>query len=63
MNAKDIVGHAMAWGLVHTTGLTPENTMGANINVDINKHRQKSKFYKPAPGMFHLRQFKDMLDM
>lgn len=38
-------------------GRTQHKTLGARLSIDILKHKDRSRFYRTAPGKFFLREF------
>jgi len=53
LHSKEITKRALESGLV-TEGKTPEATMNAQLVVDINTKKEKSRFIKTAPSTFGL---------
>lgn len=59
LHSKEITKIAMERGWLKTAGKTPEYTMNAQLIVDINSKKEKSRFIKTAPSTFALR-FRDV---
>lgn len=53
-HSKEITGIALNRGWLKTAGKTPEATMNAQLIVDINFKKEKSRFVKTAPSIFGL---------
>lgn len=54
LHSKDIIKIAISRNLLKTTGKTPEATMNAQLIVDVNIKKEKSRFVKSAPSTFGL---------
>jgi hypothetical protein len=54
LHSKDITKIALERGWLKTAGKTPEATMNAQLIVDINTKKDKSRFIKIAPSVFGL---------
>ena len=54
MHSKDITKIALDKGWLKTAGKTPESTMNAQLVVDTNSKKEKSRFIKTAPSTFGL---------
>jgi hypothetical protein len=54
LHSKEITQIALKRGWLKTAGKTPEATMNAQIIVDINSKKEKSRFIKTAPSTFAL---------
>lgn len=54
LHSKEITKIALARGWLKTAGKTPEATMNAQLVVDINSKKEKSRFIKTAPSTFGL---------
>ena len=52
--SKEITQIALKRGWLKTAGKTPEATMNAQLVVDINSRKEKSRFVKTAPSTFGL---------
>ena len=53
LHSKEITKRALKIGLI-TEGKTPEATMNAQLVVDINAKKQKSRFIKTDPSTFSI---------
>lgn len=56
MHSKEITKIALSRGWLKTAGKTPEATMNAQLIVDINSKKEKSRFIKTAPSTFSLNE-------
>jgi hypothetical protein len=56
LHSKEITKIALNKGWLKTAGKTPEATMNAQLVVDINSKKDKSRFVKTAPSTFGLNQ-------
>jgi len=54
LHSKEITKIALDRGWLKTAGKTPEATMNAQLVVDINSKKDKSRFIKTAPSTFGL---------
>lgn len=54
LHSKEITKIALKRGWLKTAGKTPEATMNAQLVVDINTRKDKSRFIKTAPSTFGL---------
>lgn len=54
LHSKEITKIALARGWLKTAGKTPEATMNAQLIVDINTKKEKSRFVKTGPSTFGL---------
>ncbi|MFZ2969972.1 MAG: HTH domain-containing protein [Minisyncoccia bacterium] len=54
LHSKEITKIALKRGWLKTAGKTPEATMNAQLVVDINTKKEKSRFVKTAPSTFGL---------
>ena len=54
LHSKEITKIALERGWLKTAGKTPEATMNAQLVVDINSKKEKSRFIKTAPSVFGL---------
>lgn len=54
LHSKKITKIALSRGWLKTAGKTPEATMNAQLIVDINSKKEKSRFIKTAPSTFSL---------
>lgn len=54
LHSKGITKIALSRGWLKTAGKTPEATMNAQLIVDINLKKEKSRFMKTAPSTFGL---------
>ncbi|MGC8776260.1 MAG: HTH domain-containing protein, partial [Minisyncoccia bacterium] len=54
LHSKEITKIALERGWLKTAGKTPEATMNAQLIVDINSKKDKSRFIKTAPSTFGL---------
>src|SRR3989338_9805853 len=54
LHSKEITKIALERGWLKTAGKTPEATMNAQLVVDINVKKDKSRFIKTAPSTFEL---------
>lgn len=54
LHSKEITRIAVEHGWLKTAGKTPEATMNAQLVVDINAKKEKSRFVKTAPSTFGL---------
>ena len=54
LHSKEITKIALSRGWLKTAGKTPEATMNAQLIVDINSKKEKSRFVKTAPSTFGL---------
>ena len=54
LHSKEITKIALERGWLKTAGKTPEATMNAQLVVDINSKKEKSRFIKTAPSTFGL---------
>ena len=52
LHSKEITKIALNRGWLKTAGKTPEATMNAQLIVDINSRKDKSRFIKTAPSTF-----------
>lgn len=60
LHSKEITKIALQRGWLKTAGKTPEATMNAQLVVDINTKKGKSRFIKTAPSTFGLNpEFKE----
>lgn len=61
LHGKEITKIAIGRGWLKTAGKTPEATMIAQLIVDINLKKEKSRFIKTAPSTFGLNpEYKDI---
>ncbi|WP_222874965.1 HTH domain-containing protein [Terrihabitans soli] len=65
MSARAILRQAYATGIVphHLHGQTQHKTLQARLSEDILERREKSLFFRTAPGQFFLRRFLDNKDI
>lgn len=56
LHSKEITKIALSRGWLKTAGKTPEATMNAQLVVDINAKKEKSRFVKTAPSTFGLNE-------
>lgn len=56
LHSKEITKIALDRGWLKTAGKTPEATMNAQLIVDINSKKEKSRFVKTAPSVFSLNE-------
>ena len=56
LHSKEITKIALERGWLKTAGKTPEATMNAQLIVDINSKKEKSRFVKTAPSVFGLKE-------
>src|SRR3989338_7878883 len=56
LHSKEITKIALERGWLKTAGKTPEATMNAQLLVDINSKKEKSRFIKTAPSVFGLNE-------
>lgn len=56
LHSKDITKIALKRGWLKTAGKTPEATMNAQLIVDINSKKDKSRFIKTAPSTFGINE-------
>ncbi len=61
LHSKEITKVALKKGWLKTAGKTPEATMNAQLVVDINSKKEKSRFIKTAPSIFWLNE--DLKDL
>jgi hypothetical protein len=54
LHSKEITKIALRRGWLKTAGKTPEATVNAQLIVDINSKKEKSRFIKTAPSIFGL---------
>lgn len=54
LHSKEITKIALTKGWLKTAGKTPEATMNAQLIVDINLKKEKSRFVKIGPSVFSL---------
>jgi len=54
LHSKEITKIALERGWLKTAGKTPEATMNAQLIVDINNKKDKSRFIKVGPSIFSL---------
>jgi len=54
LHSKEITQIALKRGWLKTAGKTPEATMNANLLVDINSKKEKSRFIKTGPSTYSL---------
>jgi hypothetical protein len=54
LHSKEITKIALNRGWLKTAGKTPEATMNAQLVVDINSKKEKSRFIKTGPSIFGL---------
>ncbi|MFW9875278.1 MAG: HTH domain-containing protein [Candidatus Thorarchaeota archaeon] len=54
LHSKEITKIALVRGWLKTAGKTPEATMNAQLIVDINTKKEKSRFVKTGPSTFGL---------
>ncbi len=59
LHSKKITKIALSRGWLKTAGKTPEATMNAQLVVDINAKKEKSRFVKTAPSTFSLNEIFD----
>lgn len=52
LHSKEITKIALGRGWLKTAGKTPEATMNAQLIVDINTKKERSRFVKTAPSIF-----------
>ncbi|MEE9466514.1 MAG: HTH domain-containing protein [Candidatus Neomarinimicrobiota bacterium] len=57
---REIAKRALAKGWLKTKGKTPIATVGAQLAVDIKTKGSSSKFKRVAPGIFGLRDWKEL---
>lgn len=63
LHSKEITKIALKRGWLKTAGKTPEATMNAQLIVDINTKKGKSRFIKTAPSTFDLNpDYKETLE-
>ena len=61
LHSREITKIALKKGWLKTAGKTPEATMNAQLIVDVNSKKEKSRFIKTAPSVFGLNEnFKDL---
>ncbi|MHB1704199.1 MAG: group I intron-associated PD-(D/E)XK endonuclease [bacterium] len=61
LHSKEITKIALKKGWLKTAGKTPEATMNAQLVVDVNSKKEKSRFVKVDPSVFGLNEnFKDL---
>lgn len=56
LHSKEITKIALERGWLKTAGKTPEATMNAQLVVDINSKKEKSRFTKAGPSIFGLNE-------
>jgi Protein of unknown function (DUF511). len=56
LHSKEITKIALDRGWLKTAGKTPEATMNAQLVVDINSKKEKSRFIKTGPSIFGLNE-------
>jgi len=56
LHSKEITKIALDRGWLKTAGKTPEATMNAQLVVDINSKKEKSRFVKTGPSIFGLNE-------
>ena len=56
LHSKEITKVALDRGWLKTAGKTPEATMNAQLVVDINSKKEKSRFIKTGPSIFGLNE-------
>lgn len=56
LHSKEITKIALQRGWLNTAGKTPEATMNAQLVVDINSKKEKSRFVKTAPSTFGINE-------
>ena len=56
LHSKEITKIALNKGWLKTAGKTPEATMNAQLVVDINSKKEKSRFIKTDPSVFWLNE-------
>ena len=56
LHSKEITKIALERGWLKTAGKTPEATMNAQLIVDINSKKEKSRFVKTGPSIFSLNE-------
>ena len=56
LHSKEITKIALEKGWLITAGKTPEATMRAELIVDINSKKDKSRFIKTSPAIFGLNE-------
>jgi hypothetical protein len=60
LHNKEIIKIALNRGWLKTAGKTPEATMNAQLIVDINSKKEKSRFIKTGPSIFGInKNFKE----
>jgi len=57
LSAEEIARRALELGILHTTGLTPGDTMRARLSTDILRKKGTSLFMRTDAGLFGLRQW------
>jgi len=56
LHSEEITKIALECGWLKTAGKTPEATMNAQLIVDINSKKEKSRFVKTGPSIFSLNE-------
>ena len=56
LHSKEITKIALQRGWLKTAGKTPEATMNAQLIIDINSKKEKSRFVKTGPSIFGLNE-------
>ncbi len=56
LHYKEITERILDQGLWRTEGLTPWNTVNAQLAVDIKERGEQSLFYRAAPGVYGIRE-------
>lgn len=55
LRPSEIVERAVAWGLLTSSGLTPQQTMKAKLSTDVLDRKLASRFMRTDPNTFGLR--------
>ncbi len=59
LHYREITQRMLDRGLWSSAGLTPWDSVNAGIAVDIKRNRERSRFYRAAPGIFGCREAGD----
>lgn len=57
LRPSEIVEQAVAWGLLSTSGLTPQQTMKAKLSTDVLNRKRDSRFMRTDKNTFGLRSW------
>ena len=64
LSAAEILSRAQEDGLLpdHLYGRRQDRTLQARLSEDIARYGEASRFFRTAPGQYHLRAFKSLID-